>query len=101
MVVRSKGIRSKTRHKLSKSHRQKGMPPITHSLRTFAEGSKVAVVINPAIHKGMPHPRFQGFTGVVVERRGESYVLSVRTGGKTKTLIARPEHLKLITLPEA
>lgn len=97
MVVRSKGFRSKTRYKLTKEHRERGMPPITHSLRTFEEGAKVAVVINPSVHKGMPHPRFQGATGVVEERRGDAYVLTVRAGGKYKQLIARPEHLRLVT----
>ncbi len=96
MVVRSKGRRSKTRHKLMKEHRDRGMPPITHSLRTYDEGARVAIVLNPSVHKGMPHPRFHGLTGVVQARRGDSYVLTVRAGGKTKTLIARPEHLRIV-----
>lgn len=97
MVVRSKGFRSKTRHKLQKRHREKGRPPVTHSLRKFEENAKVAIVINPSIHKGMPHPRFQGLTGVVKERRGDAYLIEVRTGGLYKIVIARPEHLRLVT----
>jgi large subunit ribosomal protein L21e len=99
MVVRSKGFRSKTRNKLRKSPRTRGNPPPTHSLRSFAPDSKVAVVINPSVHKGMPHPRFQGLTGVVEGRRGDAYLVRVRVGGLMKTLISRPEHLRLITLP--
>ncbi|MHB8585200.1 MAG: 50S ribosomal protein L21e [Thermoplasmatota archaeon] len=96
MVVRSKGLRSKTRHKLQKPARARGRPPVTHSLRAYPAGSKVAIVINPSVHDGQPHPRFQGLTGVIVERRGGSFVLEVRVGHKPKTLIARPEHLRAI-----
>lgn len=98
MAVRSRGFRSKTRRKLRKSPRERGNPPVTHSLRTYGEGARVAIVINPAIHKGMPHPRFQGLTGLVTDRRGNSYLVRVRVGGKYKTIIARPEHLRLIPL---
>lgn len=95
MVKRSVGPRSKTRHKLSKKPRHRGMPPPSHALREFAAGAKVDIVINPSIHGGMPHSRFHGMTGTVVERRGEAYVVDLRVGPKKhKTLIARPEHLR-------
>lgn len=97
MVVRSKGFRSKTRHKLSKHPRARGKPPVTHSLRDYPPGTKVAVTINASVHKGMPHPRFQGLTGNVVERRGEAFVIELMSKNKQKTIIARPEHLRLIT----
>src|ERR1041385_3268057 len=97
MVVRSKGFRSKTRSKLSKTHRTRGMPPPTHSLRDFPPGSKVAIVLNASVHKGMPHPRFQGQTGMVTDRRGDAFIVTIRDGGKTKQLISRPEPLRLIT----
>lgn len=94
MVRRSMGPRSKTRHKLSQAARKKGMPPPSHTLREFAPGTKVDVVINPAIHGGMPHSRFHGLTGTVTERRGEAYVVDLPVGHKHKTLVARPEHLR-------
>jgi large subunit ribosomal protein L21e len=96
MVVRSKGFRSKTRHKLQKPARHRGPPPVTHSLRAYEPGTKVAIVLNPSIHTGMPHPRFQGLTGTVVERRGGSFVLRVLVGNKPKVLISRPEHLRVV-----
>ena len=43
---------------------------------------------------GMPHPRFLGTTGRIVERRGRAYVVQIRDGHMTKTLLVRPEHLK-------
>lgn len=96
MVVRSKGIRSKSRHILRKKPRQRGIPPVTASLAEFAEGSKVAVKINPTIHGGMPHIRFQGVTGTIRGRQGEAYRVDVTIGKKQKELVVRPEHLKQV-----
>lgn len=97
MVVRSKGFRSKTRHKLMKHPRERGAPPVTHALRDYPAGTKVAITLNPGVHKGMPHPRFQGLTGNVVERRGDAFIIELMAGNKLKTIISRPEHLRLIT----
>ncbi len=94
-MKRSKGPRNRTRSSMRKSVREKGMPPITHSLREFSEGDKVSVRINSAIHKGMPHPRFHGVTGTVSGRQGDAYEVAVRDGKKPKTLFVRPEHLVL------
>lgn len=94
MVVRSKGFRSKTRHKLSKPRRHRGLPPVTHFLADFPEGSKVAIVLDPSSQEGMPHPRFHGLMGTIMGRRGEAYLVSVVVGQKEKTLIARPQHLR-------
>lgn len=97
MVVRSKGFRSKTRHMLAKHPRDRGNPPPSHALRDYPPGTKVAVTLNPSVHKGMPHPRFQGLTGNVIERRGDAFVIELLAKNKLKTIIARPEHLRLIT----
>lgn len=97
MAVRSKGFRSKTRHKLAKHPRTRGKPPVTHALRDFPPGTKVAITVNPSVQKGMPHPRFQGLTGNVVERRGDAFVIELYQKNKLKTVISRPEHLRLIT----
>lgn len=96
MAVRSKGLRSKSRQILRKSPRDRGVPPITHVMKELPEGSRVAVKINPSIHKGMPHIRFQGQTGVVTGKRGNSFVVAIRHGNKPKTLVVRPEHLKTV-----
>lgn len=97
MVVRSKGFRSKTRHKLQKHPRERGNPPPSHALRDYPPGTKVAITLNPSVHNGMPHPRFQGLTGSVIERRGDAFVIALRVGDMLKTIISRPEHLRLIT----
>ncbi len=97
MAKRSRGPRSKSRYKMMKEHRDKGMPPVTHTLREYDPGTAVAVVINSSVHGGMPHPRFQGLTGTVEGKQGDAFVVKVKVGGKTKTLVARPEHLRAIT----
>lgn len=94
MAVRSKGIRSKSRHILRKHPRSRGAPPPSHALRSFPEGSSVAIVIDPSVHKGMPHIRFQGTTGVVMGRQGDAVVVAIKAGNKPKELVVRPEHLK-------
>ena len=94
MVKASKGIRRKTRNILGKTPRTKGMSPITHEFRNFEVGEKVNVVIDPAVHHGMPHMRFQGKTGVVSGKQGRAYVVELKDGDKPKTVVTRPEHLK-------
>ena len=92
-MQRSRGFRSHTRQLLQKKPRQRGLSPITRGFQTFEAGEKVNIVIDPSIHKGMPHSRFHGLTGVVVEERGTAYEVDVNVGGKTKMVVARPEHL--------
>jgi large subunit ribosomal protein L21e len=96
MVKRSKGMRSKTRQKLSRYPRDRGLSPITRVLQVFEEGEYANIVIDPSIHKGQPHPRFHGLTGVVVGTQGKAYLLDVKVGNKQKKLLIRPEHLRKI-----
>ncbi len=89
----SSGTRTKTRNKLKKSVRARGLSPITKGLQNFEAGAKVNIVIDPSVNKGMPFSRFHGLTGVVVGERGAAYEISVKDGNKTKRDVARPEHL--------
>jgi len=95
-MVRHKGLRKKSRKKLTKHPRTRGLQPITRSLQNFPMGGRVVILVDPSQVKGMPHPRFHGKTGVVVEKRGRAYVVEVREGGKFKKVIARPEHLRMM-----
>jgi large subunit ribosomal protein L21e len=94
MVKRSKGLRSKSRQILRKKPRHRGFSSITSSLRQYDEGESVNIVIDPAVHKGMPHIRFQGYTGKIKGKQGRSYVVDLKIGNKPKTLVVRPEHLR-------
>ncbi|NLU45674.1 MAG: 50S ribosomal protein L21e [Euryarchaeota archaeon] len=93
MMKASKGTRTKTRQVLQKKPRARGLSPITKAFQIFESGEKVNIVIDPSVHKGMPFSRFHGLTGVVVGSRGAAYEVSVKDGNKTKTVVARPEHL--------
>ena len=96
MVKRSKGIRSKSRHILRKKPRDRGISSITRALQEFEEGDSVSVVIDPSVHKGMPHIRFQGYTGKIEGKQGNAYVISINVDKKHKTLVVRPEHLRRV-----
>ncbi|MEA2055426.1 MAG: 50S ribosomal protein L21e [Candidatus Thermoplasmatota archaeon] len=96
MVKRSKGIRSKSRQTLRKKPRDKGTSSITRALQQFEEGESVNIVIDSSVHKGMPHIRFQGYTGKVEGLQGNSYLVGINDGKKHKTLIIGPEHLRRV-----
>lgn len=68
--------------------------PITRAMHQFTKGEKVSIDIDPAVHKGMPHTRFQGQTGKVKGKQGNCYVVAIKTGKKDKDLVVRPEHLR-------
>jgi large subunit ribosomal protein L21e len=80
---------------MSKRIRQKGLTSPSKVLTDYEEGQKVDIVIDPAFHKGMPHKRYHGRTGVVTGLRGRAVVVDVGLGNATKTLIVRREHLQL------
>ncbi len=90
---RSKGFRSKTRKKLKSEGKR---ITITEKLHEYAVSEKVVLKLNPAVQKGMPHPRYQGHVGNILCRRGNSYLVEITDGKKKKTLIARPEHIRAI-----
>ena len=96
MVKRSKGIRSKSRKKLRKRPRERGIHSITRALQKFEEGQSVNIVIDSSVHKGMPHVRFQGHTGKIEGKQGDAYLVGINDGKKHKTLIIRSEHLRRV-----
>ncbi|KYK32020.1 MAG: 50S ribosomal protein L21 [Thermoplasmatales archaeon SG8-52-3] len=96
MVKRSKGIRSKSRKILRKKPRERGIHSITRALQHFEEGEAVNIVIDSSIHKGMPHIRFQGYTGKIEGKQGDSYLVGINDGKKHKVLIIRSEHLRRV-----
>jgi len=93
-MPKSHGIRRRTRDKLSKSVRARGISPVSRAIQDFDDGEMVHIVLDPSIHKGMPNPKFHGKTGKVVGRRGRAFMLEVKDGRAIKTVIALPEHLK-------
>lgn len=94
MVRKSRGFRAKTRFKIKQKVGYR--PPITKFLQEFKRNQNVVIVQEPSSQRGMPHPRFKGKTGKIIEKRGKSYIVQILDGNKVKKLISAPEHLKAI-----
>jgi len=97
LVKMSHGLRARSRKKLSKRARERGLPPPSRFIQKFEIGDRVAIDIEPAVHKGMPHHKFQGRVGTVVGVRGRAYLVEVKDGGKRKIVISLPVHLKKVS----
>jgi len=94
MVKKSRGFRARTREKLTQKPAYR--PAITKFLQEFKRDQKVVILQEPSSHKGMPHPRFKGKIGKIIDKKGKSYILEVIDGNKVKRIISRPEHLKAV-----
>jgi large subunit ribosomal protein L21e len=73
--------------------RERGKTGLSKVLTEYSPGDRVVVKIDPSVHKGMPHRRFHGKVGVIGDRKGRAYVVSVTQGKAVKELIVKPEHL--------
>ena len=91
--MKSKGFRRKSRQILRKKPRERGMQPLGRMLHKYNSGDKVVIKIDSSIHGGMPHSRYYGKVGVVMEQRGRAYIIEMTEEDKTRELIVRPEHL--------
>jgi large subunit ribosomal protein L21e len=91
---KSKGPRRKSRSVLTKHVREKGKIGLSRLLAEYEIGDKVVINIDSGVHKGMPHKRFQGKVGTVVEKRGKAYVLDIPQRKTSKLVIAGPEHVR-------
>ncbi len=92
-MAKTHGTRRKSRYKLRKTVREKGLSPISRAIQEFNEGDIVNIDLDPGIQEGMPHPKFQGRTGKIVSQRGRAYIVEVKDGGLMKEIIILPEHL--------
>jgi len=92
-MKKSKGYRAKTRSLLRRKPRERGKSGLSKILHDYKKGDKVVIITDPSVHKGMPHRRYHGEIGVIADRRGKSYVISVKQGDAVKEIIVRPEHI--------
>jgi len=93
-VSKSHGERRKTRYKLKRKPRERGLSPVSHAIQEFEIGQAVHIKLDPSVHRGMSNPKFHGRTGKVTGQRGRAYLISVRDGNAKKTVILFPEHLR-------
>ncbi len=90
----SKGYRSGARRLLTKEPRERGKMKLSKLLYEYQPGIQVVVKIDSSTQKGMPHRRYHGRVGTVLNKRGRSYVVSVSQGDAIREIIVRPEHLE-------
>jgi large subunit ribosomal protein L21e len=95
-MQKSKGQRQGTRSILKKGRLEKSRLNISQIMHEYQKGDRVAIVLDSAQQMGMPHRRFQGRTGFIMERQGAAWVVAVKDGNMQKTVVARPEHLKAL-----
>jgi large subunit ribosomal protein L21e len=93
-MKRTGGLRRKTRHKLKKNVRTKGKISLRRFFQRFSEGDKVYLTAEPAVQKGLYHPRFHGKAGIIRSKQGSNYYVDIKDGNKPKTLLTHPVHLK-------
>ena len=91
---RSKGYYTGARRFLTKKPREKGKPKLGKLLIDYEAGSQVIIKMDSSVQKSLPHKRFHGKIGTVLEKRGRGYVVSVANGDAVKKIIVRSEHLE-------
>ena len=93
-MKKSKGYRRGTRKLAKKPTREKGKLNIGKLLFVHEIGSQVIIKIDSSVQKSLPHRRFHGKIGTVLDKRGRGYVVSVPQGEAVKEIIVRSEHLE-------
>ena len=93
-MKKSKGYRRGTRRLLKKAPRERGKPKLGKLLYAYELGSQVIIKIDSSVQKGMPHKRFNGKIGTIMDKRGRGYVVNVAQGDAVKEIIVRSEHLE-------
>ncbi len=90
----SHGYNAGTRRLFKRAIRERGKISLSKLLYEYEVGSNVIIRIDSSFQKGMPHRRYHGKIGTILNRRGRSYVVSVSQGDAVKEIIVRPEHLE-------
>ncbi len=89
---RSLGKMSKRSRALGAAKRRLTVPGL---ISGYSVGDVVA--LDPqSKYSGMPHPRYRGRTGRIVQARGKAYVVLIKDGNMEKKLVIPPVHLRLV-----
>jgi large subunit ribosomal protein L21e len=75
--------------------REHGKIRLSRYFEEFDDGTKVAVVMEHSLEPKFPM-QIQGRTGIIVGKRGNSYIIKMNDLNKEKTYIIHPAHLKKI-----
>ncbi|HLD83832.1 MAG TPA: 50S ribosomal protein L21e [archaeon] len=88
MVRKSYGKMRGTRFKMQSS----GKITVNRFLAKFEPGDKVHIDFRS--HQGVPNPKFQGKTGMIISKRGNGYEIKVADMSAAKKIYLKPEHLR-------
>ncbi|MGC8670155.1 MAG: 50S ribosomal protein L21e [Candidatus Micrarchaeia archaeon] len=91
MTKRSNGLFVGKTRNLARHHKPSDLA-VSSILKGFKVGDKVAIVPKSNF-KNIPHPRYKGRIGTVIEKRGSSYVVELKMFNSTKKLIVPAVHL--------
>ena len=94
----SHGMKRKSRSILTKSNIARGL---SYLLVDYKVGDKVIVDIDPREQSTMPHRRFQGKVGIIMDVGRRTLKISIKIGEKQKILQTKLNHVKpLATSPK-
>ena len=89
-----RGMRHGTRSLYRKHFRERGLAPLGKLLIKYKLNDRVDVIPDPSIQKTLPHKRFYGKVGTIVELRGRAFMIEIMDGEKKKNIILKKEHLR-------
>jgi large subunit ribosomal protein L21e len=92
MAKRSRGTLSSHTRNLSK----KKTLTVNDYIKGFAVGDRVTIDQHAMFSGAMPHMRYKGKAGTVLEVRGKSYVVEIADGGIRKKIISSPVHIRKV-----
>jgi len=76
-----------------KKKKEHGKIKLSRYFQAFKEGDRVAVIRELAIPTGFPK-KLQGRSGIIANKRGNSYLVKIKDLNMDKTYIIHPVHLK-------
>ncbi len=94
MVQRHASLIRRARSKLQKGARSKGKLSLRRFFQHLTVGDQVVLLAESSIQRGMYPTRFHGKVAIVEGSRGHCYEVSLHDGGKKKTFIVHPVHLR-------
>lgn len=87
MVRKSYGKMRGARKKI-----RSGDLPVSRYIDEFKPGDNISVRLHSSFK--LLHPKFQGVSGKIVEKRGNAYRVRIKNKKAYKEIFVKPEHLK-------
>lgn len=79
--------------RVKKRVREKGKLRLSKYFKKFGDGDNVGIVVDAGICASFPK-RLRGMSGKVSGSRGRFKLIEIKDGGKLKTFIIHPAHLR-------